>query len=95
MKLNDNVFKYKKAENLATEEKNACKICLEEAEEETDFLLNPCRCAGSCGTVHLNCLLQWIGVKVKKEVIGGTLHYNFEKFECEVCKAELPVRIQT
>ena len=59
------------------QEKKACKICLEETEDEVDFLMNPCRCAGSCGTVHLNCLLQWIGVKVKKEVVGGTLHYNF------------------
>ena len=32
-------------------------------------------------------------IKVKKDVIGGTVHYNFEKFECEVCKAELPMTI--
>jgi hypothetical protein len=40
-------------------------------------------------------MLQWISIKVKKEVVGGTLHYNFEKFECEVCKAELPVVVET
>jgi hypothetical protein len=27
--------------------------------------------------------------------VGGTLHYNFEKFECEVCKGELPIRVET
>jgi hypothetical protein len=27
---------------------------------------------------------------VKKEVVGGTVQYNFEKFYCEVCKEEYP-----
>lgn len=75
--MNGNVFKYKSFEPKEGEEKNACKICLEEAETEDDFLFNPCKCTGSCGAVHLNCLLQWISIKVKKEVVGGTLHYNF------------------
>jgi E3 ubiquitin-protein ligase DOA10 len=46
--------------------KNACKICLDEAETNTNFLFNPCLCTGSCGTVHIDCLTQWIHVKVKK-----------------------------
>lgn len=62
--------------------KNACKICLDETESDDNFLFNPCKCNGSCGTVHYECLTQWINVKVKKEIIGGTLHYNFQKFEC-------------
>jgi hypothetical protein len=48
---------------------------------------------GSCGTVHISCLQHWIKIKVKKETIGGTTHFNYEKFECEVCKAELPMVI--
>lgn len=65
-------------ENTPTEaEPKACKICLEDNEEPENFLFNPCKCSGSCGTVHLECLLQWIRIKVKKEVVGGTLHYNF------------------
>ena len=38
-------------------------------------------------------MLHWIKIKVKKDVVGGTVHYNFEKFECEVCKSELPMAI--
>ena len=49
-------------------------------EEEDNFLFNPCKCSGSCGTVHFKCLMEWIHFKVKKEVIGGTLHFNFNKF---------------
>jgi hypothetical protein len=40
--------------------------------------------------VHFDCLTEWIRIKVKKEVVGGTQHYNFTKFECEVCKTEFP-----
>jgi hypothetical protein len=62
------------------EQHSACKICLEDVESESNFLLNPCKCAGSCGTVHIECLQQWIKVKVKKEINGGTIHLNYEKF---------------
>jgi hypothetical protein len=75
------------------EQHSACKICLEDAEDKANFLFNPCKCAGSCGTVHIECLQQWIEVKVKKETIGGTIHLNYEKFECEICKTELPMVI--
>lgn len=61
-------------------EGNNCKICLEETETPDNFLFNPCKCAGSCGTVHIECLQYWIQIKVKKETIGGTTHFNFEKF---------------
>lgn len=64
------------------DEPRSCKICMEETDEGDNFLFNPCKCSGSCGTVHFECLKQWIHVKVRKEVLGGTLHYNFEKFEC-------------
>jgi hypothetical protein len=40
--------------------------------------------------VHFHCLEKWNQSKVKKEVVGGTIQYNFEKFYCEVCKEEYP-----
>lgn len=82
--FNDNVLK---CEPIPAESKNACKICLDDVEEGDNFLFNPCKCNGSCGTVHYSCLAEWIRIKVKKDVIGGTQHYNFTKFECEVCKS--------
>ena len=81
--------------DLNPKEVNACKICLDEVQTAENFLVNPCKCTGSCGTVHIECLQQWIQVKVKKETIGGTVHFNYEKFECEVCKSELPMIIET
>ncbi len=52
--------------NPPSDEKPQCKICLEETEDSENFLFNPCICSGSCGTVHLECLTQWIHFKVKK-----------------------------
>jgi len=85
--FNENVLR---CQSIPAEDKNQCKICLDDTDEGDNFLFNPCKCNGSCGTVHYSCLAEWIRIKVKKEVIGGTQHYNFTKFECEVCKTELP-----
>lgn len=51
--FNENVMK---CETLPEAEKNACKICLDETDEGENFLFNPCKCNGSCGTVHYDCL---------------------------------------
>ena len=77
-------------ESRSAEPGASCKICMDESDTNENFLLAPCRCIGSCQYVHLNCLRRWLDSKVKKEVVGGTLCYNFDKFECEICKAELP-----
>lgn len=33
---------------------------------------------------------MWIDSKVKKEVNGVVVTYNFTKFECEICKVPFP-----
>ena len=61
--------------DLAKEE---CKYCYMGQTEEADgFLFRPCKCSGSCGLVHFRCLEKWNQSKVKKEVVGGTIQYNF------------------
>lgn len=68
-----------------------CKYCmLGELEEAGGFLCSPCSCSGTCALVHFSCLEKWNRSKVKKEVVGGTTQYNFDKFNCEVCRAEYP-----
>lgn len=38
----------------------------------------------------MQCLKMWIDSKVKKEVTGMVVSYNFTKFECEICKDPFP-----
>ena len=33
---------------------------------------------------------MWCKTKVKKSKVGKIIHYNFEKFECEICKKYFP-----
>lgn len=57
-----------------------CKFCLCDDNTDTNFLISPCKCKGSCEGVHILCLKQWIDSKVKKEVNGVVVSYNFTKF---------------
>ena len=75
---------------MQIEEGGLCKVCMESTLEEDNFLFSPCKCSGSCKYIHLKCLKQWVLSKVKKEVVGGTAYYHFDKFNCEICKTPLP-----
>ena len=72
------------------EQGSLCKVCMEDLEEEHNFMVSPCLCAGSCKHIHIGCLKNWMLSKVKKEIVGGTAYYHFDKFECEICKHPLP-----
>jgi pSer/pThr/pTyr-binding forkhead associated (FHA) protein len=38
-----------------------CRICLgEEDEPLSNPLFSPCKCAGSMGLIHLECLREWL-----------------------------------
>jgi E3 ubiquitin-protein ligase DOA10 len=40
---------------------NVCRICLGEEENQIDNpLIAPCKCAGSMGLIHLDCLKEWL-----------------------------------
>ena len=80
--------------HLKEELEGSCKICLTDEATESDPLVNPCNCTGSCAVIHLNCLKNWINNKVKKEFLLKVRTYNFEKFSCEICKAPFPTMIR-
>lgn len=40
---------------------NTCFICRDDLRESG--LINPCKCKGTCGTVHVECLEKWIEYK--------------------------------
>ena len=67
-----------------------CKVCLSEEQTSDNFLVSPCKCKGSCASIHLLCLKQWIQSKICKETQGIVDSYNFTKFECEICKDPFP-----
>lgn len=72
-----------------------CRICLGEEEDPVnDPLFSPCKCAGSMGLIHIECLRAWIkGKKIQRrgQVVST---YFWKNLECELCKERLPVEIE-
>jgi len=53
---------YKKDESFEGSTAGCCRICLSE-EEEDNPLICPCKCAGSMGQIHVECLRSWLNSK--------------------------------
>jgi len=89
-------------EDLVATETNtaaACRICLmDEIDEDpiNNTMLSPCKCKGSCGYVHYQCLRQWISTKnnnTESNHTGG-LKNLYKKLFCEICKDTLPSTLE-
>ena len=84
----------KKMKNLNTDEQ-VCRICLgEEDDPVMNPLLSPCKCTGSMGLIHVECLKEWLkGKKIQR--IGETVStYFWKNLECELCKTRFPIEIE-
>jgi len=61
-----------------------CRICHMTEEESSQPLIRPCRCSGSIGHAHPDCILQWL--RHATQDIGTEWH-------CDVCRQPLRVRL--
>jgi len=57
-------------------EVSTCRICLEPASDKNDPLIRPCKCSGSIGLTHKNCLQKWRMKTTNLENI----------YRCPICK---------
>ena len=72
-----------------------CRICLgEEDGPETNPLFSPCRCAGSIGLIHLECLREWLMSKKIQRLGEIVSTYFWKNLECELCKERFPIEIE-
>lgn len=75
-----------------------CRYCLyDQKDNDVDHvdkaLLFCCLCSGSAGGVHFSCLKNWIKNKIVSKTNNNTVTYQWKKFECEVCKTQLPRKV--
>jgi len=68
------------------EEERSCRICKDEEGE----LLSPCKCSGSGGYVHAECLQKW--VETKSLPAGEDEGYGLN-LTCEICLSEYDVTV--
>jgi len=61
--------------------------------EDSEELISPCLCKGSCEFVHSSCLMTWLQSKVTRADNRLVSVYSLAKFECELCKQSLPNNI--
>eukprot|EP00347_Sterkiella_histriomuscorum_P015483 403356858 len=67
----------------------ACRICLDDSEEEENPFITPCKCAGSMKFIHLQCLREWLDSKKVQQKLEGVYSYYWEELVCELCKEPL------
>jgi hypothetical protein len=72
-----------------------CKFCWMPGTSSEDPLLCICKCAGSVGYIHYNCLKRWLDNK--KTVKEGDNYQSifWKSFECEICKKAYPLMIKS
>ena len=75
----------------AQEEKN-CRYCLSDEDEDSNPLINICKCTGSARWTHLKCLLEWINKKMTVKRSKNLIYVSYRKY-CEICMARLPSTI--
>ena len=68
-----------------------CRFCWNGETEEQNPLILACKCRGSVGLIHFECLKSWIRAqKHTKEHGEDVTSYYWKKFECEICKQSYP-----
>lgn len=72
--------------DILTTNEMFCRICLESTDSSEDPLINPCKCSGSMGSVHLNCFDQWLDSKFEIEKNEFYSVVKWETIYCESCK---------
>lgn len=60
---------------------------MDDSDSPEDLLLNPCQCMGSCGTIHLQCLREWVSIKKLIKYKDEFTEIDFSKIKCEICKS--------
>ena len=76
---------------IRDEDQVQCRFCWDNYETPTNPLILACKCRGSVGLIHFECLKAWIKTQgTKKEYCENVTSYYWKKFECEICKQSYP-----
>jgi hypothetical protein len=77
------------------EEIPRCRFCWGCHASPSDPLFSSCKCSGSVGYIHFNCLKSWLDVKKQQKLSLAFSSYYWKAFECEICKKAYPLVIRT
>ena len=70
---------------------NTCRICFRTHSNPFDPLLSLCKCSGTMGLTHLNCLQKWVFSKSLKKINSHCITYTWKTIDCDICQKSLPL----
>jgi hypothetical protein len=68
----------------------SCRFCWGSDSTEENPCIVPCKCSGSVGFIHFNCLKNWLSTKLQKKENDSLISMYWKTFECEICKSAYP-----
>lgn len=77
-------------EGVAEDEMKRCRFCWQTNADEQNPLFTSCKCIGSVGFIHFNCLRSWLDIKKQMKQSVNFSSYYWKSFECEICKKAYP-----
>lgn len=85
------------AEAKEGEEENSvrCRFCWVHEATQENPLLGTCKCAGTVGQIHFECLQAWLNVKKQQKNLANFTTYFWKAFECEICKTAYPLLMKS
>lgn len=84
---------FSRMKSIKKKDTNMCRICLGNDSEDNNPIINVCKCHGSVGYIHLNCLKTWLDSKLITKVYAFLIVHSFKDLKCEICNQILPERI--
>ncbi|CDW76485.1 zinc finger c3hc4 fha domain-containing protein [Stylonychia lemnae] len=71
-------------------QKGSCRFCWGSDSTPENPCIVPCRCAGTVGFIHFECLKNWLNTKMNKKESEHLVSMYWKTFECEICKQAYP-----
>lgn len=71
-----------------------CRFCWAADASEDNPLLGTCKCAGSVGQIHYQCLSAWLKTRQQSKLQSNFDTYFWKAFECEICKSPYPLMMK-
>lgn len=71
-------------------EVSQCRFCWGNESNDENPCIVPCKCSGSVGFIHYNCLKNWLSTKMQKKESDHLVSMYWKTFECEICKFAYP-----
>lgn len=71
-----------------------CRFCWASEANNNNPLLGTCKCAGTVGHIHFDCLCSWLNIRRQSKTSNNFTTYFWRAFECEICKSAYPLMMK-